>query len=96
VRRARRAARPFVRAAADPVSPRALSSRLGGAAAEAKPSLWARFKHELHHYWIGSKLLYAETRISLRLINQLLRGQELSRRERKQVRGAVRHRQHRT
>ena len=57
-----------------------------GAADAAKPSLWVRFKNEMHHYWIGTKLLAAETSISARLSLKALRGGELTRRERKQVR----------
>ena len=58
----------------------------GGTADAAKPSLWVRFKNEMHHYWIGTKLLAAETSISARLSLKALRGGELTRRERKQVR----------
>jgi hypothetical protein len=40
----------------------------------------------MHHYWVGTKLLWTETRMSAGLSLRLLRGAELTRRERKQVR----------
>ena len=47
--------------------------------------MWVAIKHEAHHYWVGSKLLYAEFQISGRLLSQVIRGHALSRRERKQL-----------
>ena len=47
--------------------------------------MWAAIKHEAHHYWVGSKLLYAEFQISGRLLSQVIKGHALSRRERKQL-----------
>lgn len=41
--------------------------------------------HTLQHYWVGSKLLYAETRISARLMLKLAKGKDLTRRERRQL-----------
>lgn len=55
------------------------------AVVEKKP-LWDRIKHEMRHYWHGSKLLAAETSISLRLLRQLLNGSKLTRREYRQLR----------
>lgn len=46
---------------------------------------WKKVKHEVQHYWHGSKLLAAEVRISARLQWKLLHGESLTRRERRQV-----------
>lgn len=46
---------------------------------------WAAVKKEAHHFWVGTKLLYAEMRISARLLHGVLRGQALTRRERRQL-----------
>lgn len=43
------------------------------------------FKMTLHHYWLGSKLLWADVRISSRLLLKLVGGKSLSRRERQQL-----------
>ena len=48
--------------------------------------VWKKVKHEVQHYWHGSKLLAAEVRISARLQWKLLHGESLTRRERRQVR----------
>jgi hypothetical protein len=40
---------------------------------------------ELKHFWLGGKLLYAESRASKQLLQQVLNGHELSRRERRQL-----------
>ena len=48
--------------------------------------VWKKVKHEVQHYWHGSKLLAAEVRISSRLQWKLLHGESLTRRERRQVR----------
>lgn len=49
----------------------------------------AHWRHEfistLQHYWLGSKLLWADTRISSRLLIKLASGKSLSRRERQQL-----------
>ena len=50
-----------------------------------KKPLWQRVKEEARHYWDGSKLLAAETKISSRLTFKLLKGQQLSRREYRQL-----------
>ena len=47
--------------------------------------IWKKVKHEVQHYWHGSKLLAAEVRISSRLQWKLLHGESLTRRERRQV-----------
>lgn len=46
---------------------------------------WGHFKEEMHHYWSGAKLLWVEVKIASRLSWRLMSGQELSRRERKQL-----------
>ncbi len=40
---------------------------------------------EVHHYWMGSKLLAADVRTARHLMGRTLRGSTLSRRERKQL-----------
>ncbi|KAH9923937.1 LETM1-domain-containing protein [Epithele typhae] len=47
--------------------------------------VWKKVKHEVQHYWHGSKLLAAEVRISGRLQWKLLHGESLTRRERRQL-----------
>lgn len=47
---------------------------------------WKKVKHEAAHYWHGSKLLVSEVRISARLQWKILHGEQLTRRERRQVR----------
>ena len=51
-----------------------------------KPSLWSRFKHELVHYKNGSVLLAKEVSVSSSLLWRLLQGENLTRRERRQLR----------
>jgi LETM1 and EF-hand domain-containing protein 1 len=48
--------------------------------------VWKKVKHEVQHYWHGSKLLVSEVRIASRLQLKILRGGSLTRRERRQVR----------
>ncbi|KAG9154687.1 hypothetical protein Leryth_019031 [Lithospermum erythrorhizon] len=43
------------------------------------------FKTTLQHYWLGTKLLWADARISSRLLLKLAAGKPLSRRERQQL-----------
>ena len=50
-----------------------------------KKSLWQRVKEEVRHYWDGTKLLATETKISTRLTFKLLKGQQLTRREYRQL-----------
>jgi LETM1 and EF-hand domain-containing protein 1, mitochondrial len=47
--------------------------------------VWKKVKHEAQHYWHGSKLLVSEVRIASRLQLKILRGGNLTRRERRQV-----------
>lgn len=46
-----------------------------------KKSFWV----ELQHYWVGTKLLWADVKICSRLLLKLAGGKSLSRRERKQL-----------
>ena len=46
---------------------------------------WATVKKEAAHYWAGTKLLGHEITISSKLLYQVLKGDELTRRERRQV-----------
>ena len=46
--------------------------------------MWAHVKLEARHYWYGAKLLVADTKIAGRFLVKALRGQKLTRRERKQ------------
>lgn len=39
----------------------------------------------MQHYWLGTKLLWADVTISLRLLQKLANGKNLSRRERQQL-----------
>lgn len=50
-----------------------------------RPTLWQRIVAECKHYYHGFKLLYLETKITARLLRQVLNGHTLTRRERKQV-----------
>ncbi|XP_032240642.2 mitochondrial proton/calcium exchanger protein [Nematostella vectensis] len=66
-------------------SPEDLVESKAKALAQAeKKSLWEKVKHEAVHYYNGFKLLYFETRISLRLLWQVMNGKSLTRRERRQ------------
>ena len=51
----------------------------------ATRSSWSHFKEEMAHYWAGTKLLWVEIKIATRLLFKTLRGEPLSRRERRQM-----------
>ena len=51
-----------------------------------KPGFSQRIKDGLLHYWQGSKLLAYETKISSQLVLKLLKGEQLIRREKIQLR----------
>ncbi|KAH3686129.1 hypothetical protein WICPIJ_002893 [Wickerhamomyces pijperi] len=53
--------------------------------AEPKAPLWDRIKHEVQHYWDGTKLLGLEIKISFKLAFKAAAGYELTRRENKQL-----------
>ncbi|KAJ4493495.1 LETM1-like protein-domain-containing protein [Lentinula edodes] len=48
-------------------------------------SAWKKVKHEAAHYWHGSKLLVSEVRISARIQWKILHGEQLTQRERRQL-----------
>ncbi|KAK5124185.1 hypothetical protein LTR85_001888 [Meristemomyces frigidus] len=52
-------------------------------------TLWKRVKHEVQHYWDGTKLLASEVRISSRLALKMAAGYELTRREHRQLHRTV-------
>lgn len=52
---------------------------------KALHSIWEAVKHEAHHYWMGTKLLYADVQTAGKLFNRTLQGSSLTRRERKQL-----------
>lgn len=51
--------------------------------------IWQMIKEEVHHYWLGSKLLVAEVRTSTALLTRIGRGEQLTRRERLQLKRTV-------
>ena len=51
---------------------------------QKRPSLWDRVVKEIQHYYHGFKLLYFETKIAWSLMKKVLRGESLTRRERRQ------------
>ena len=54
-----------------------------------KLTIWQKVKKEAAHYWDGTKLLGAETRISFRLALKMAAGYELTRREHRQFHRTV-------
>lgn len=46
---------------------------------------WQLIKDEAHHYWVGSKLLWSEIKITRQILGRVVKGHELTRRERKQL-----------
>lgn len=50
-----------------------------------KPPLWDRIKHEVAHYWSGTKLLGYEIKVSTKLLFKVAAGYGLSRRENNQL-----------
>lgn len=76
-------------AAAKPVEP--VDRVAAPAAPKPKPPLMVRIKEELMHYVHGTRLLIADIRIAVGLLWRMLKGESLTRRERKQVRCARRH-----
>ncbi|KAI8951891.1 mitochondrial distribution and morphology protein 38 [Xylaria longipes] len=56
---------------------------------EKKLTLGQRIKHEVQHYWDGTKLLATEIKISSRLALKMAAGYELTRRENRQLRRTV-------
>ena len=56
---------------------------------QKKMTLIQKIKHEIHHYWDGTKLLATEVRISTKLALKMAAGYELSRRENRQLQRTV-------
>ncbi|KAI1823030.1 mitochondrial distribution and morphology protein 38 [Xylaria intraflava] len=54
-----------------------------------KLTIGQRIKHEIQHYWDGTKLLATEIKISSRLALKMAAGYELTRRENRQLRRTV-------
>ena len=52
---------------------------------QPKKPLWTRIKEEAEHYWLGTRLLAKEIRISTRLLWRMGRGIKLTRREHNQL-----------
>lgn len=52
---------------------------------EQKKTVWEKVKHEAAHYWLGTKLLGYEVKVSTKLIVKLFSGYALSRREANQL-----------
>lgn len=50
-----------------------------------KPPLMQRIKHEIQHYWDGTKLLGYEIKVSSKLLFKMIVGYELTRREQSQL-----------
>ncbi|KAK7689110.1 hypothetical protein QCA50_007801 [Cerrena zonata] len=61
------------------------SKEVSTAQAPLGTRIWKKVKHEAAHYWHGSKLLVSEVRISARLQWKILHGDQLTRRERRQL-----------
>ncbi|KAK3047375.1 LETM1 domain-containing protein ylh47 [Extremus antarcticus] len=57
--------------------------------AKKKMTIWQKVKHEVNHYWDGTKLLATEVRISSRLALKMAAGYELTRREHRQLHRTV-------
>ncbi|KAI2471370.1 LETM1-domain-containing protein [Annulohypoxylon bovei var. microspora] len=56
---------------------------------EKKMTIGQKIKHEIQHYWDGTKLLATEVRISSKLALKMAAGYELSRRENRQLQRTV-------
>ncbi|OKL58040.1 hypothetical protein UA08_06740 [Talaromyces atroroseus] len=54
-----------------------------------KMTIGQKIKHEIQHYWDGTKLLATEARISVKLAMKMAAGYELSRRENRQLQRTV-------
>ncbi|CAH2355111.1 LETM1 domain-containing protein Ylh47p, mitochondrial [[Candida] railenensis] len=56
---------------------------------EPKKTLWEKVKHELNHYWDGTKLLGYEIKVSTKLLFKVAAGYGLSRRETNQLQRTI-------
>jgi hypothetical protein len=48
-------------------------------------TLWQVIKHEAHHYWVGTKLLWAEIKTTREIVGRVVQGHLMTRRERLQL-----------
>eukprot|EP01041_Mallomonas_annulata_P006773 gene6773-13722_t len=48
-------------------------------------ALYAMTKETIHHYWVGSKLLWSEMKLTTQILKRLLQGHGITRRERLQL-----------
>jgi hypothetical protein len=46
---------------------------------------WGHIKHEIQHYWLGSKLLAKEVKVASNILGRVTQGHGISRRERAQL-----------
>eukprot|EP01039_Chlorochromonas_danica_P019438 gene19438-23533_t len=46
---------------------------------------WESIKEVAHHYWVGSKLLWSEMKLTREILGRVVRGHEMTRRERRQL-----------
>lgn len=46
---------------------------------------WQSIKEVAHHYWMGSKLLWSEMKLTREILGRVVRGHEMTRRERRQL-----------
>ena len=51
----------------------------------AKKTVWQKIVHECQHYYSGFKLLFLNVRVSSGIVWKILQGEQLTRRESKQV-----------
>jgi hypothetical protein len=46
---------------------------------------WHSIKEEAHHYWMGTKLLWSEIQMTTQILERVVQGHELTRREKNQL-----------
>lgn len=56
---------------------------------DPKLTIWEKVKHELQHYWDGTKLLGYEIKVSTKLVAKMASGYELTRREDRQLQRTI-------
>ena len=66
-------------------TPAVVESKPAASWQEKRAALWQKAKAEARHYWLGTKLLWADIKIAVRLLRQIANGHEMTRRERKQL-----------
>ena len=73
----------------NPVASADAKTKVVGKKEASKPNLWTRVKNETLHYYHGFKLFFYEVKISSKLFVKILKGQTLTRRERRQFERTV-------